>query len=218
MELRTIICFVALLTSLTCVSGLHAKRPPKNLLLDPGFEEVEKPEHLIAGTNGPWQVRGAEEAKGELATPTIDKEDFVEGVQSIHILNIKGGWTDMQQGWWTGSNQFLLEEDQKYTLSAWMKTSVPGAVNIKLSSWKDPWPNWGSKRVTLTTKWAEYFLTCTVREETLEPWCEFRFESLKDVWFDSAWLYEDEYVPSPGPQAVKSQDKLAATWGEVKGL
>ena len=216
MEMRAKLCFVALLMSFVCLSALYAADEPENILLDPSWEEIEKVEDLIAGTNGPWQVRGAEAAKGELATPTIDDKDFIDGEQSIYIKDIKPGWTDMQQGWWTGAKHFVLEEDQEYTLAAWMKTSVPGDVTMKVTSWLDPFPNWGSKNVTIKTDWAEYFLTCTPKDLTERPWLEFRFMTVKDIWFDFAHFYEGKYVPSEGPHAVTSQDKLAATWGEIR--
>ena len=214
--MKTKLFFVALVMTFVCLSALYAKEEPENLLLDPGFEEIKKPEDLIAGTGGPWQVRGAEAAKGELAKPTIDKKDFIEGEQSIYVKDIKAGWTDMQQGWFTGTRHFVLDADQEYTLAAWMKTSVPGNVTLKVISWTDPFPTWGSKRVTVETDWAEYFLTCTPKDLTERPWLEFRFGSVKDIWFDFAHFYEGKYVPSEGPHAVTSQDKLAATWGEIR--
>jgi len=208
--------FIALLIFFVCLSTLYAKEEPENLLSDPGFEEIEEPEDLINPTNGPWQVRGAEPEKGELAEPTIDEKDKIEGEQSIYIKNIKAGWTDIQQGWWTGAKHFVLEADQTYTLAAWMKTSNPGEVSIKLTSWMDPFPNWGTERVTVKMSWAEYHLTCTPEELTERPWCEFRFETIKDLWIDFAHLYKGKYMPSEGPHAVKSQDKLAVTWGKIK--
>jgi len=172
---------------------------------------------VIAGTNGPWQVRAAEAKKGPLAEPFIDTKNMVEGKQSLYVQVLKEGWVDVQQGFWTGSKGFQLKANQVYTLSAWMKTSEPGEVSIKLTSWADPFPNWGTNKVMVGTNWAEYHLTCTVEEATERPWCEFRFETVKDLWIDFARLYEGEYVPSQ-ITAVTSQDKLSATWGEIKEL
>ena len=214
MEAR--LCAMALLMSFVCLPAIYAEDEPENVLSDPGFEEIEKVEDMIIGIGGDWEVRGSD--KG-FAEPTIDEKDFIEGEQSIHIIKIKAGeWTDLQQGWWSGAKHFVLEADQTYTLSAWMKTSIPGDVTLKVTSWLAPFPNWGTKRVTVTTEWAEYFLTCTPKDLTERPWLEFKFETVKDIWFDLARFYEGEYVPSEGPHAVASQDKLAATWGEVKGL
>ncbi len=208
--------FVILLVLCVYMSGLCGADEPENILADPGLEEIKEEEDLIAGTNGPWQVRGAEAAKGELAMPFIDKDDKIEGEQSIYISDIKAGWTDIQQGWWTGAKHFVLEAEQVYTLSAWMKTSEPGNVSIKLMSWTDPFPVWGNKRVKVTTSWAEYHLTCTPEDFTERPWCEFRFDTVKDLWFDFAHLYTGEYVPSKGPHSVTPSKKLTISWGTLK--
>jgi len=214
-KIKAKLFFMILMVSCGCLSALYGADEPENILLDGGFEEIKKVEDVIAGTNGPWQVRGAD--KG-LAKPSINKKDKVEGKQSLYVEILNPGWSDIQQGWWTGSKHFVLEPDVTYTLSAWMKTSEPADVSIKLMSWTDPFPNWGTKRVTVKTSWVEYHLTCTPKELTERPWCEFRFETVKALWFDFAHLYKGEYVPSAGPHSVTSQDKLAFTWGGIKKL
>ena len=209
------LCITALFMSVLCLSSLYAADEPENILIDPGFEEIGKEEDLIPGTAGVWQVRGSDTG---LAKPTIDDKEFVEGEQSIYIKSIKAGWTDMQQGWWTGAKHFVLEDGETYTLSAWMKTSVPGNVSIKLISWMEPWTSCGVETVTVTTSWAEYHVTCTSQELTERPWCEFRFMTMEDIWIDHARLYLGKYVRSRGTHSVTPQDKLAFAWGEIKEL
>ena len=206
------VCFLVMLMFCLCLSGVYGA---ENVLLDPGFEDIQKIEDVISGTNGPWQVRAAEVAKGPLSEPGIDREDKVEGEQSLYVKRIADGWVDVQQGWWTGSQEFQLEAGKVYTLSAWMKSSESGEVSIKITSWLDPFPNWVSNKVMVETEWKEYYATATAGELTERPWCEFRFETVNDLWIDFAQLYEGEYEPSLAT-SVTSGDKLAGTWGGIK--
>ena len=213
--MRAKLCLMVVVMFCVCLSGAYGV---ENLLMDPGFEEIKKAEDMIPGTNGPWQARGSNNG---FSKPTIDRKDLVEGRQSIHIMDIKAGeWTDVQQGWHTGVRHFKFEAGKTYTLSAWMKTSVPGIVNIKILNWLEPFNNWKVAKASVKEKWEEFHATALVPEETERTWCEFQFESVGDLWIDFALLYEGQYEPSEpesdvgGP--VTSQDKLAFTWSKVK--
>ena len=206
------VCFVVTLMFCLSLSGVYCA---DNLLKDPGFEELTKVEDVIVGSSVVWQVRAAEAAKGPLAEPAIDTKDKVEGKQSLYVKRLKAGWVDVQQGWWSGNKEVVLKAGQEYTLSAWMKSTAPGDLSIKITSWLAPFPNWVTKKVTMGQTWKEYFASATPKEDTERPWWEFRIEeNLADLWIDNAMFYEGKYVPSTG--AVSSQDKLAGTWGEIK--
>ena len=208
------LCFVVALMFCASLSGVYAA---DNLLKDPGFEELTKVEDVIAGSNVVWQVRAAEAAKGPLAEPAIDTADKVEGKQSLYVKRLAPGWVDVQQGWWTGNRDFALEAGKEYTLSAWMKSTAPGELDIKITSWAAPFPNWVTEKITMGQTWKEYYATGVSTDDTPNPWCEFRLmDDLADLWIDNTMLYEGKYVPSTSP--VSSQDKLAGTWGAIKAV
>lgn len=215
--------FVALLMFYVCVFAIHGEEEIENLLINPSIEGVEE-EHVQWRGGNPgrednlaWHVRGTD--KG-LSKATLDDKDFIDGEQSLSATRKKAGWVGIEQGYWTGAKEIVLEPDTKYTLAAWMKTSVPGDVKIKLGSWEAPFPNWGEEVAPVKTHWAEYHVTATAKDLTTQVWFEFRFgDDLQDLLFDFAHLYVGDYVasqPSEIPQAVASKDKLAVTWGKIR--
>jgi len=209
---------MVLLMFCACLSTLCAAEL-ENLLVNPSLEDIKDEDVLWrpGDSNRPdkhaWHVRGTD--KG-LAEASLDTKDAIDGKQSLYVKVSKDGWVNIEQGWWTGAEHFVLEPDVTYTLSSWMRTSEPGEVSIKLTEWEAPFPNWGTKRVAVKTGWAEYYLTCAPKALSQKPWVEFKLETVKELWFDFAHLYKGEYIPSAGPHSVTSQNKLTIIWGEAK--
>lgn len=215
------VCLIVLLMSCVCLFALYGAEEIENLLINPSIEGV-KDEDVIWRPGNPnredklaWHVRGSDKGISEAS---LDDKDFVDGEQSLYARRRKDGWIGIEQGYWTGAKEIVLEPDTTYTLAAWMKTSEPGDVTISLKQWQEPWTKCGEKTVTVKTSWEEYYLTCTSKDLIERAWCEFKLETVKDLWFDFAHLYMGEYVPSEGPRSVTSQNKLAVTWGDIKKL
>ena len=211
--------FVALLMFCVCVFALYGDEEIENLLINPSLEEIKDQDIIWQGGNPgrpdnlTWHVRGTDSG---LAEASIDDEDFIDGEQSIYVERKKEGWVGIEQGYWTGAQEIILEPDTTYTLAAWMKATVPGDVVIYIKQWEVPWAKPGEKTVTVVTTWAEYHLTGDVDDQIDKSWFEFKLLTVEGLWFDFAHLYKGKYVPSQGPHAVASQDKLAATWGEIR--
>ena len=202
---------MALLMTCACFSALYGADEPENLLEDPSFEEAR------ANALGAWKMRGPEFAK-----VSLDRKDLVEGEQSLSIeVPDPGGPTIAV---YQDPFGIVLEADTKYTLSCWMRSSQPGYVSLKveaadLGGANKPLTQWGMKRVIVKPEWEEYYLTCTAKEFTEKPKTEFRLGAIADLWIDQTRLYEGEFVPSKGPKgshSVRSQGKLAITWGGIR--
>ena len=215
------LCLVTLVTLCVCLPVVYgAEEEIENLLINPSIEEV-KEDDVIWRPGDPnredkfaWHVRGTDK---EISEASLDAADKIDGEQSLYTKRRKGGWIGIEQGYWTGAKEIVLEPDTTYTLAAWMRSSEPGEVIMKLGSWEDPFPKWGEKKVRVKTSWEEYYLTATAKDGTPRTWCEFRFgDALTDLWFDFAHLYVGEYVLSEGPHSLSAKGELAITWGGIK--
>ena len=202
------ICFMVLLVTCACSSALYGADGPENFFEDPGFEIAQR------NNLGVWKITNAGNAK-----ISLDGKEMVEGEQSIYVevLDPTGTTVSVRQE----PVGVTLEADTRYTISGWMKSSEPGYMTLRIMGLQGPNGviEWGMKRIIAGEEWKEHFLTCAPKDFTESPRGEFRLGIIEDLWIDQARMYEGEFVPSKGPKgshSVRSQDKLAITWGGIK--
>ena len=201
---------MVILMSFACLSALHGADEPENLLGDHGFEEAR------ANALGVWKIANTGSAK-----VSFDRKEIVQGEQSLYVeVPAPGGPTVAVYQDPVG---LTLEADTKYTVSAWMRSTEPGYVSLRIRATglggAKPIREWGMKRVIPNEEWKEYYLTCSPEDFTERPRAEYRLGVIEDLWIDQACLYEGEFVPSKGPKGsfpVRSQGKLAIAWGAIR--
>jgi len=115
------------------------------------------------------------------------------------------------------SPDFALGNGKTYTIDFWAKTEANKKRNLmvkfeQLEVWGGP-----SDIINVDDKWKVYHLT--LKSDFQSPpnsVIHIQFEgSVDDVWFSHFRVYEGEYVAEV-LSSVKSADKLATAWGQVK--
>lgn len=122
-----------------------------------------------------------------------------------------------------------MEAMSTFTIAFWAKVDknegTSREVTTSVQQQRDPWTGYHSLTINLTsTDWAEYFDTFTATADVeVDMWVALSIaQSDVDFWIDDFRFFEgkpeDELVEDPGENmAVRPVDKLASTWGGVKG-
>jgi len=181
----------------------------ENMLKNPCFEDE---------ITEPWSM-WVEDA-GAVATMMIEKEETFIGRRSLYIdISRKGSGQRVE----LHQNPIRLEKGQQLTYAFWAKTEegeVRPAVMI-VNHRADPWTSYGSKAITITDEWTEFWtpVNVTADDEIGGVYVELR-DTVGIVWFDHFRLYEGEYfeedIEGMPVQAVEPHSKLASTWAGVK--
>jgi len=90
-------------------------------------------------------------------------------------------------------------------------------INFKPELAADPWTAYGSQVMIMTESWEQYYITTPAMTDTVNP-ATVTFHIAFDAgefYVDDVQFYEGEFVPGT-PSAVKSEDKLASTWGQIR--
>ena len=168
----------------------------------------------------PWGTN----TNGGIATFAVVKDcigaDVPEGpIEGAYCLNIKVttlGANDYAIG--LGPRpQHDYEQGKKYTFSVFLKCKT-GTLQVRLKPElaTGAYTGYGSKVVTITDKWAEYFTTTPVFADKVTPGqisMHIGF-AVAEFWVDDAKLYEGDYVPTP----VKNQVAAASPTPDSKAV
>ncbi len=166
---------------------------PPSLLVNGNFE---------TGALEPW---GAWGGGGQTATAAVVKDcagaAVAEGpIEGSYCLNVKV--SGPSTNFWDCAFNIApptFEKGKKYTLSAFFKVaSGTGKINMKPEHGAANWEGYGEKQVTITDKWAEYYVTTPVFESDVKPTSltfHIGFQA-QEFWVDDVRWYEGDYVPS----------------------
>ncbi len=167
----------------------------QNLLQNGGFE---------TGKVSPWSAGGG--ATAEVVTTLAGAavaENPVEGRSCLHVTVPKAA-----VNFWDVSLQqqgLTFAKGKKYTLSAFLKSKTGSVrVNFKPQLSVSPWPGYGQQVVTMTDRWAEYYVTTPVFAADVAP-ADIIFHigfAPAEFWIDNVKFYEGDYVPTPFSEYV----------------
>ena len=203
-------CFVALFFVFACfvVAVAYAEEEVENLLQNPDFEDGE----------APWTM-WVEDAGNALAGKIIDKKESHTGDRSLLIdINQKGSGMRVE----LHQNPIILDKGQQLTYAFWAKVEEGEVRSARMivNHRADPWTSYGSKNITITDEWTEFWtpVNVTVDDPIAGIYVELR-DTVGRIWFDRFRLYEGEYFEEDEegmPKQVEPHSKLASTWAAVK--
>jgi hypothetical protein len=181
----------------------------ENLVQNADFEDFGQ---------APWTM-WVEDASA-VATVSIDRKESLTGDQSLLIdIGKKGGGMRVE----LHQNPFNLENGQRLTYAFWAKVEE-GEVRparMIVNHRADPWTSYGSKDITITEEWTEFFVpvVMTANDSNVGIYVELR-DTVGSVWFDRFRLYEGEYIEEEldelPDRAVEPNSKLTTTWSAVR--
>ena len=195
---------ISLIFALSC----FAQDEFENLVTNPDFED---------GTN-PWTM-WVEDAGAVAVIKVDDKEEFLTGEQSLLIdIQKKGGGMRVE----LHQNPFVLKANQKLIYAFWAKVDKDEirSANMIVNHRADPWTGYGSKAITITEEWTEFWLEAniTANDALVGIYVELR-DTVGMTWFDHFRFYEGKYIEEELGQEEKAVDpnsKIAATWAKIK--
>jgi hypothetical protein len=181
----------------------------ENLVVNPDFED---------GIVAPWTTWVEDGAA--VMTKSIDKNEKLTGDLSLLIdIQKKGGGMRVE----LHQNPFVLKANQKMIYAFWAKVSKdevrPASMNVNHRA--DPWTGYGSKAITITDEWTEFWLEAniTANDSLVGIYVELR-DTVGKTWFDHFRFYEGKYIQEElGKEVKKAVDpssKMAATWATIK--
>jgi len=200
------ICFI--------LSGAYSaqgqQKEVENLVQNPDFEDPG---------NAPWTMWV--EDGNAMAQMMVDRKESFTGKQSLLIdITKKGGGMRVE----LHQNPFVMKKGQKLTYAFWAKVEkdeVRPAVMIA-NHRADPWTSYGSKNITITEEWTEFWTPVNIPENDniVGIYVELR-DTVGKTWFDHFRFYEGAYVEEEFGEKTKQvepRNKLTVTWAEVKAL
>jgi len=177
----------------------------ENLAKGGDFEE--------AGDKDQWDIWLA---AGTKASMKIDKKNAAIGDSSLLVYDII---LDPVDKWkpLIAQPQLILEEDTRYTLSAFLKAEKNRDVRMHFIGDKQPWPMSPDKTVPVTTEWEEYWTTGIPPQSVGRIlFCNAPQGSKVSYWIDGVRFYIGEYQPAIPDKAIEATGKLAITWATIK--
>ncbi len=205
------------------LAGLAVADEIENLLDNGGFEN---------GSNSPWSIGGSIRDGGGVGATmeVVDKprgasvpEDPIEGDLCLLVTVEEGAAAAGSVQFMTANHPSAYEEDEIYTLSAFIKSDDDMQFHLLISGGSEDGfqPSFRSETFITTNVWTEYYVTT-------DP---FPFQPVATrakffvgygpgaFWIDDIKIYMDEYVPTiPGENMAVAMTvgKLAATWASIK--
>jgi len=195
---RFILLSLVIVFAIAVIGQSHAA--PANLLKNGNFE---------TGVMDPWSTYG------DMIKAEVIAKDAIEGNYCLHIVCATKG-----VNFWDGGLQnagHTFEKGKIYTLAAFLKSPNKLQINFKPELAADPWTGYGDKVMTMTEQWQEYYITTPAMPDNINP-ATVTFHIAFDVgefFVDNIQFYVGDYVPG-NVSAVKSNDKLATTWGNLR--
>ncbi|MEK7397065.1 MAG: carbohydrate binding domain-containing protein [Candidatus Poribacteria bacterium] len=191
------------------ITGTHtawSQAKVENLVKNEDFENVN---------DAPWTMWVEDAAAA--ATKTIDKKEFRTGKYSLLIDITKAGGGKRVE---LHQNPFNLKANQKLIYAFWAKVDKERTANMICNHRADPWTGYGSKAITITDVWTEFWVEVTIpaNDALVGIYVELK-DSVGKTWFDHFRFYEGKYIVEDldgKPKAVESQGKVATTWAEIK--
>jgi regulation of enolase protein 1 (concanavalin A-like superfamily) len=159
-----------------------------NLLANGGFE---------SGAVAPWSAYGATIEVVQQLPGAAVPEDPIEGNSCLHVTVSAPG-----ANFWDNGLQHtghVFEKGKQYTLAAFLKCKEGTLdINFKPELAADPWTGYGAQVLTMTDRWAEYYVTTPVLTEDVDP-ATITFHigfAATEFWVDGVRFYEGPYVPA----------------------